>query len=294
MSKISRRGLRITAAAAGAGVIAAAAWATAAQAGPVHAAAAPMKSNPVSTRVQLAPMPQGTVTFDRDNHGYVDVTISALGLTPGSSHTVVLTNGRITFATFSPLTADSTGQARDETLHSGYRDALRSLWAAVLNGDGVSSVTLLTIARTTDVDGRQRTYQLIPAETDQDGGDWGTPQGSAVVAYDRDAQTISVTVNASGFTPGAHAAHIHLGSCAAQGPVQYMLTDFTANADGKILDQTRVVTHATTPPPAHGWYFNLHQGSGRDIVANGRPTINFRPLLCGDILCGDGASWQRW
>jgi len=283
MNKISRRGRRITAAAAGTGVIAAVAWAATAQAGPVGAATAPMQGNLVSTRVQLTPMPQGTVTFGQDSQGHVDVTISAAGLTPGSAHTVVLTNGRITFATLSPLTADSTGQARAETLDSDYYGTPRSLRAAVLNGDGDTPVMLLTIARTTDVDGSQRTNQLIPAETDEDGRDWGTPQGSAVIVYDQNARTISVTVNASGFTPGVHAAHIHAGSCAAQGPVQYMLPDFTANADGQILDQTRVVTDAATPPPARGWYVNLHQGNSGDILANGKPTINFRPLLCGDI-----------
>jgi hypothetical protein len=90
-------------------------------------------------------------------------------------------------------------------------------------------------------------------------------------------------VNASGFTPGAHAAHIHVGSCLSQGPVQFMLKDFTANADGRIVNQTRVVTHVTTLLPAKGWYFNLHQGNSGNILANGRPAINFRPLLCGDI-----------
>ena len=50
MSKISRRGLRITIAAAGAGVIAVAAWATTAHAGLADAATAPMKSSQVSYR----------------------------------------------------------------------------------------------------------------------------------------------------------------------------------------------------------------------------------------------------
>ena len=30
-------------------------------------------------------------------------------------------------------------------------------------------------------------------------------------------------------------------------------------------------------------YGNLHQGNSNDIVANGQPTVNFRPLLCADI-----------
>jgi Cu/Zn superoxide dismutase len=284
MSKISRRGLRVTAAAAGAGVIAAAAWAATAHAGPADAAtSAPQRAAVVTTRVQLSSMPQGTVAFGRDRRGEVDVTVNASGLTPGSSHRVVLTNGRGVITTFSPLTADSRGRA-DETLGSRYTGTLGSWQVAVLNGNGSTLVTSLPIARTGDYDGGRHAYQLIPLEIDQRGKDWGTPRGSAVVTYDRTAKTILVTVSASGLEPGRHAAHIHVGSCVSQGPVQYMLTDFTANSRGQIVDQTRVVTHVNIPLPARGWYFNLHQGNSGDILAHGRPTINFRPLLCGDIV----------
>jgi Cu/Zn superoxide dismutase len=282
MSKISRRGLRITAAAAGASVIAAAAWAATAQAGPADAAtSASQRANLVTTRMQLSPMPQGTVAFGRDKKGDVDVTVGMFGLTPRSSHKVELTNGRSAVAIFSPLTANSTGQARDETLGSGYKGTLASLHVAILNGNGEASVTLTPIARTGDYDGGQRTYRLMPVG--DGGGIWGGLQGRVVITYDRDARTISVMVNATGLEPGAHAAHIHVGSCSAQGAVQYPLTDFIANARGQIVNQTRVVTHVTTPLPARGWYFNLHQGNMNDIVANGRPTIYFRPLLCADI-----------
>ena len=32
-----------------------------------------------------------------------------------------------------------------------------------------------------------------------------------------------------------------------------------------------------------GWYLNLHQGNSNNILSNGQPTINFRPLLCANI-----------
>jgi hypothetical protein len=35
--------------------------------------------------------------------------------------------------------------------------------------------------------------------------------------------------------------------------------------------------------PATGWYLNLHQGDSDNILANGQPTVNFRPLLCANI-----------
>jgi hypothetical protein len=39
----------------------------------------------------------------------------------------------------------------------------------------------------------------------------------------------------------------------------------------------------TTPVPTTGWYLNLHQGDMNNILANGQPTLNFRPLLCADL-----------
>ena len=62
-----------------------------------------------------------------------------------------------------------------------------------------------------------------------------------------------------------------------------MLMDFTADGNGNIDHETRVVTGVTTPLPATGWYLNLHQGDMNNILSNGQPTIKFRPLLCANI-----------
>jgi len=124
---------------------------------------------------------------------------------------------------------------------------------------------------------------LTAVEVSPQGTSYGTPSGTATISYDPAAQTLKVTVTASGVSPGTHAAHIHIGSCASQGPVQYMLMDFTANSAGQIVSQTRTLSHVTTPVPAGGWYLNLHQGNSNAIVQNGQPTIFFRPLLCADI-----------
>jgi hypothetical protein len=65
--------------------------------------------------------------------------------------------------------------------------------------------------------------------------------------------------------------------------VQYVLMDFVADSAGRIVNQVRTVTGVTTPVPATGWYLNLHQGNSSNILANGQPTANFRPLLCANI-----------
>ena len=289
MRKINRRNTRIAAAtvATGAVVVAgtlAASLTATAQAAPLTRATLTAHDSARETaRVQLTPMPQGTVTLGRDRSGAVDATVSAFGLTPGSSHTVELVNGdgRVV-ARFGTLTANGVGQAW-ASLDSRYRHHLDGARVVILNGTAGDPVSAEPIAQTRHADGGG-TYRLTPVEVSADGTRYGTPQGRATVTYDPYAKAISVTVSASGLTPGAHAAHIHVGSCASQGAVQYMLMDFTANADGRIVRETRTVTGVTTPLPASGWYLNLHQGNSNNILSNGNPTINFRPLLCGNIV----------
>ncbi len=106
-----------------------------------------------------------------------------------------------------------------------------------------------------------------------------------------------------------HAAEMHgvMGVHAVSGPTAYSFRTVDNNADltfnqllgindagviagyfgsgaqghpnmGYLL--VRTVTGVTTPVPATGWYLNLHQGTSNNILANGQPTPNFRPLLC--------------
>src|SRR5262249_26298525 len=110
----------------------------------------------------------------------------------------------------------------------------------------------------------------------------------AKIGYSRGTHALSVTVTAYGLAPGAHAAHIHTGSCQVQGPVKYMLMDFQADAHGNVVNQTRTVTGVSPPPPVSGWYLNIHLGNSGDILANGMPTLDFRPELCANIS-GSGA-----
>jgi hypothetical protein len=62
-----------------------------------------------------------------------------------------------------------------------------------------------------------------------------------------------------------------------------MLMDLNANSQGQVINETRVITGVTSPVPASGWYLNIHQGDSNTILANGQPTVAFRPLLCADI-----------
>jgi CHRD domain len=238
-------------------------------------------------QLDLKPMPAGTVTFGQDSAGHLTAQLNTSGLTPGSSHTVELwgPDGSSPLTQFSTLTASSVGTG-DATLDSAYMGSIPDgSRLVILNGSQGGSVADEPIAETSRISGDVSgpLFTLHAVEVDPDGTSHGTPEGRATIVYDPSAQTLTVTVDASGLTPGAHAAHIHLGSCASQGPVQFMLMDLVANSRGKIVNETRVISDVTTPIPASGWYLNIHQGDSNTILQNGQPTISFRPLLCSDI-----------
>ncbi len=245
---------------------------------------------PAFRALSLHAMPVGTVRFGRAGHGRLTVRARVFGLTPGSSHAVDLrVPGHSRLIRFSTLTANDAGQA-SSTLHSHFSGPLRrGSRLLVRMGAQGSRLARTPIAETRRLryPGRA-THRLIAVEVSRRGVRYGTPHGRATLAYNASRQTLTVTVHASGVTPGPHAAHIHLGSCMSQGPVKYMLRDLVANRHGRIVHAIRVFTHVTAPIPAHGWYLNIHQGNSGNILSNGQPTIYFRPLLCADIHNGGG------
>jgi probable HAF family extracellular repeat protein len=238
--------------------------------------------------LQLQAMPSGTATFGTDSSGNLTVTVNAFGLTPGSPHAVRLLDGHdTTLAQFTTLTATGTGQA-GATLNSTFTGSIPpGSRLVILNGPnghrGAPGAEI--IAETPNLDNGTPTspLPLTALEFNSQGTGFGIPAGTASIAYSPSAQTLTVTLNASGVTPGRHAAHIHTGSCQSQGAVLSMLMDFTATSAGQIMNQTRTVTGVTSGIPATGWYLNLHQGTSNNILKNGQPSIFFRPLLCQNI-----------
>ncbi len=237
------------------------------------------------THLELKAMPAGAVTFGTSG-GDLTAAVNVFGLTPGSSHAVALVGaGGATVTTFSTLTASGTGVG-DATLDSSYTGSIPSGSRLIIyNGAQSGAVDVEHIAQTMPLHGAGSgsTRSLTAVEVSPGGVSYGTPQGHAVIVYNPGAKTLSVTVDASGLTPGMHAAHIHLGSCQSQGGVLYMLMDFVANPHGKITGETRTVSDVTSGIPATGWYLNLHQGTSSTILSGGQPTIAFRPLLCANI-----------
>jgi CHRD domain len=237
----------------------------------------------VTKNLTLMPMPSGSATFGADGSGDLTVTPDVIGLTPGSAHTVQLVSNGSVLASFGPLTASGTGQT-DATLDSSYTGSVPpGSVLVVLNGSPGGPVGNEPIAQSGSLSGGSGPVTLTAVEVTPAGKSYGTPAGTASITYNPGAQTLTVTVNASGLTPGKHAAHVHFGSCQSQGGVAYMLMDYTANSQGKVVNETRTLSSVTTPIPPSGWYLNLHQGNSNNILKNGAPTINFRPLLCANV-----------
>jgi hypothetical protein len=229
-------------------------------------------------------MPHGSIAFGRGHRHHLIVGVSVYGLTPGSSHAVDLRiPHHFAVIRFSTLTAASSGQAH-ATLSSRYAGPWpRGSQLVIRLGAGSSRLDRTPIAVTRRLRHAGRHHRLIAVEVSPHGVSYGTPRGAARLSYNPRKHTLTVTVHASGLTPGPHAAHIHLGSCQNQGPVKYMLTDLVANRRGIVRRAVSVFKAVTQPIPAHGWYLNLHQGNSRNILHNGQPTIFFRPLLCANI-----------
>ncbi len=280
----SRRA-RIRLGVAAAAALGAAVLIVAASAGASTSSARTVGSATAVVPLTLRAMPAGTVSFGRGSHGYLTVHAHMFGLTPGSSHNVNLViPGRSRTIRFGTLTADSVGQA-DRTLQSKFTGHLprgsRVVIRMAVRGGRIAREPIAETRRLSRP-GR-RPHRLIAVEVSPAGISYGTPRGRATISYNADRHTLAVSVNASGVTPGPHAAHIHLGSCMSQGPDKYMLRNLVANRQGRIVHAVRVFTNVTTPIPASGWYLNIHQGNSGDILSGGQPTIFFRPLICADI-----------
>ena len=236
----------------------------------------------------LQAMPAGTVSIARGAQGHLLAHVNMFGLTPGSAHTMVIEAAGQEYP-FPGLTADAAGDA-DVTLASAGRiGQLRAGSRAVIDLGNAESGSLAAepIAETGALHlGPAVAFHAVTADptgTSQDGASLATPRGRADLTFNAAAQTLTVTVTASGLTPGPHAAHIHLGSCRQQGAVKYMMADFDADARGNIVNQSRIITGVTSVPGPGAWYLNLHQGGMNQILANGVPTLYFRPMLCADL-----------
>jgi hypothetical protein len=241
--------------------------------------ASPRRTTKVTSHLTLRAMPVGSVSLSHNTDGTLSASLNLYGLTPGSSHKVDIERDGAVAVRFADVTADGTGQLHTTVTSTG---TVRSLpyggELAIRLGDDGSQLAAETIASTGTLPDHltDATYQLHAVGN-------GQLSGHVTTVFDPTAHTLTLTVDATGLTPGMHAAHIHAGSCASQGAVQYMLMDLQANEHGNVVHQTRVVSGVPALPAPGTWYVNIHQGDSNTILANGAPALPFRPVLCANF-----------
>ena len=84
-----------------------------------------------------------------------------------------------------------------------------------------------------------------------------------------------VAVNLTDLPEGAHANHIHVGSCDEQGDVVFPLTELEAGADGTATGETTI--DATADELLEGHYYAVHEAGDGTVGA---------VIGCGDIVEG--------
>ena len=91
----------------------------------------------------------------------------------------------------------------------------------------------------------------------------------------RGTGNFQLTVRLRGLPPSSnHIAHIHVGSCAANGAIDVPLQPLVADGAGSATSITTVNKDYLIPPA--GWYANVHQGP--DLQGD-----NAKPMACGDL-----------
>jgi hypothetical protein len=240
-------------------------------------------------KITLSYRPSGTaaLTWDRQSEN-ITAKLQMAGFTPGSTHAIRIHQGGCATmggvaVPFPDVTADGAGaintsvtseQLAPGGLLPGTALIMHLAAGAQLGGPGELGYTPIACA---DITAAVATTTLTMASVGQ------RAQGSANLTYDPGNKTLTVGTSASGLAPGsAHAQQIGLGTCEAQGAAKYPLNDLVALASGTAY-QTTVIQNVDQAPPPSGWYLNVHLGSSSQVLQNGRPTLYFQPIICGNI-----------
>ncbi len=248
-------------------------------------------SGPAQIIVPLGNEPSGTVTLTWDPQTkYITAKIAMVGFTPGSTHAMHIHQGTCdkqgdVLVPFLDVTADDTGKINDSMLSAQPSNTglvagtLLNIHLAPANEMGApGSQTYMPVSCANIDPAAGATLQMAPLPQFGD-----HPQSQAILNYDPAAKTLTVSTRATGLVAGStHAAHIHAGSCDSQGKVVYPLNDLVAKSDG-VAETTTVIKDVSQAPPASGWYINIHLGEHDQVEKDGKPTLLFAPILCGNI-----------
>lgn len=247
-----------------------------------------------SLSVALDHVPTGTVKLSwSPTTKRLRASFDMYGFTPGSSHAVHLHSGKCSqpgsvLVSFPDLSANRAGDftgtlvstaTTPKDIPAGSYLNVHLAASAQLGKPGSLTYTPIACG---DVPISAKDFATFTMSSPPQGNE--QPAGKAVLTYDPGAKKLTVVVSMGGLVPGSsHAAHIHQGSCQSQGPVKYPLTTLTAGSSGAARAIT-VIPGVTSPPPASGWYVNVHLGAPSQLSgAHQAPSLYFQPIDCGNV-----------
>jgi hypothetical protein len=110
----------------------------------------------------------------------------------------------------------------------------------------------------------------VALEAMTDAGVTGT--GTLSEGMDADHTAVEVEID-GGLTEGTHQNHIHTGSCAAQGDVEFPLTDLEAGADGSAPATTTEIETGMTALEDGNHYFAVHEADATIVACGDIPAM---------------------
>ena len=224
----------------------------------------------VQASAQLVRVPDGTADVEYDAGALLlTVTAHVTGVMPGEELAARIrqggcgSSGGDVLETLGPAVADAHGVIDAIARVPGIEAVPATAALEYLSPAAGAAPAALVCG---DLSGQTGILRL--AATPQSG-----PGGTASLALDSGARTLSVRLVIQGLAPGSsHPAGIHDGSCAAQGPLAHALPTLWADGQG------RAVLHAEVGGVTRigRWYVSVLRGPGR-------AGAGAAPLSCGDV-----------
>jgi Cu/Zn superoxide dismutase len=257
--------------------------------GCARATAASSSASSSQATATLRHEPQGTATLMWHPAGAtLTVTLALTGLAPSSAHMARLRcaacspNQPGSLVALDTVTADQFGNATSTTTIPGVAQGIpvRGWVIEVLNGTTLTNPqAAVRIASGAISNPQAVTHQpqkaVVALHGTSDANQSASGTSHLQIAHD----TLVVTIALRGLAPGSlHAAHVHLGSCARQGPVAYGSDDLKADASGH-ASATMRFAHVSSIPQ-RGWYINVHDGPMAQLAS----PLAFDPIACGDVV----------
>ena len=248
-----------------------------------------------SMRLNLEHTPTGKALFTwKPANQTLQVTLSLTGLAPNSTHPAHIHLGSCEQSSMgqvvSPLMdvkADAQGNATVTTMINGVKKGIpapapKGWFVNVHNGPTLSTELerrWLACGNVSSVqtgpDGVQSAQVNLGATTSAD----EHVQGTAALSLQGDQ--VKVVLQLSGLIPRGtpHMAHIHRGSCAAQGAVVDPLNPVIVDWQGNGTSTTFILLPSIPTGP---FYINVHEGP-MPKTNQPIPQQDFNPIACGNI-----------